>query len=48
MRILYGGSMTADNAAGILALPDVAGGLIGGASLEAGDFLGIIAVTPDA
>jgi triosephosphate isomerase len=33
-RILYGGSMNADNAAELLGLPDVDGGLVGGASLE--------------
>ena len=47
MRILYGGSMKADNAATILALPEVGGGLIGGASLTAGDFMGIIAAAPE-
>lgn len=36
--IIYGGSMKPDNASGILALPDVDGGLIGGASLKAADF----------
>ena len=41
MRILYGGSMKPDNAAGLLALPDVNGGLIGGASLNADDFIAI-------
>jgi len=35
VRILYGGSMKPDNAAGLLAQPDVNGGLIGGASLDA-------------
>ncbi len=38
MRILYGGSMNPKNAAELLALPDVDGGLIGGASLKADDF----------
>jgi triosephosphate isomerase len=38
MRILYGGSMNAQNAAELLAQPDIDGGLIGGASLKAGDF----------
>ena len=42
IRILYGGSMKPDNAAAILALPEVNGGLIGGASLKAGDFLAIV------
>jgi triosephosphate isomerase (TIM) len=40
-RILYGGSMKPDNAAGLLACPDVDGGLIGGASLVAESFLSI-------
>ena len=43
VRILYGGSMNADNAAALLAQPDIDGGLIGGASLKAADFLKIIA-----
>ena len=41
MRILYGGSMKPANAAELLALPDVDGGLIGGASLKAADFMAI-------
>jgi triosephosphate isomerase len=41
VRILYGGSVKADNAASLLAMPDVDGGLVGGASLDAGEFLGI-------
>ena len=41
VRILYGGSMKADNAAELLAKPDIDGGLIGGASLKAADFLAI-------
>ena len=41
-RILYGGSVKPDNAAGLFAQPDIDGGLIGGASLKATDFLGII------
>ncbi|WP_419897154.1 triose-phosphate isomerase [Roseomonas sp. USHLN139] len=41
LRILYGGSMKPSNAAAILALPHVDGGLIGGASLKAEDFLAI-------
>jgi len=40
-RILYGGSMKPDNAQSLLALPDVDGGLIGGASLVADDFWAI-------
>ncbi|MBP6894029.1 MAG: triose-phosphate isomerase [Pseudacidovorax sp.] len=43
IRILYGGSMNAANAASLLAQPDIDGGLIGGASLKAPDFLQIIA-----
>ena len=42
LRILYGGSVKASNAAQIFAQPDVDGGLIGGASLVADDFLGIV------
>jgi triosephosphate isomerase len=40
--ILYGGSVKPDNAAEILAVPEVGGALVGGASLKAADFLGII------
>lgn len=43
IRILYGGSMNAANAASLLAQADIDGGLIGGASLKAADFLTIIA-----
>jgi triosephosphate isomerase len=42
VSILYGGSMNADNAASLLAQPDVDGGLIGGASLKAPDFLSML------
>lgn len=42
VKILYGGSMNAANAATLLAQPDIDGGLIGGASLKAEDFLKII------
>ena len=41
--ILYGGSMKPGNAEDILAVPEVGGGLIGGASLMASDLLGIVA-----
>lgn len=41
MRVVYGGSMKPDNAAELLAQPDVDGGLIGGASLHAAQFLEI-------
>ena len=43
IHILYGGSMNAANAAQLLAQPDIDGGLVGGASLKAADFLAIIA-----
>lgn len=42
VRILYGGSVKASNAAAIFAMPDVDGGLIGGASLVAKEFLEIV------
>jgi triosephosphate isomerase (TIM) len=42
MAILYGGSMNAVNAAELLAQPDIDGGLVGGASLKAADFLSIV------
>jgi triosephosphate isomerase len=42
VSILYGGSMNAANAADLLAQPDVDGGLIGGAALQAADFLTIL------
>jgi triosephosphate isomerase len=43
VTIQYGGSVKPDNAPQLLACPDVDGALVGGASLNAGDFLGIIA-----
>lgn len=42
VRILYGGSVKPENAREILALPDVGGALVGGASLTAQSFLGIV------
>lgn len=45
IKILYGGSMNAVNAATLLAQPDIDGGLIGGAALKPQDFLKIIAAT---
>ena len=42
-RILYGGSVKAGNAPELFAMPDVDGGLIGGASLKADEFLSILA-----
>jgi len=43
IRLLYGGSVKPDNAEELLAIADVNGALVGGASLKAADFLGIIA-----
>jgi triosephosphate isomerase len=43
LRVLYGGSVKADNAALLFAMPDVDGGLIGGASLKSAEFAGICA-----
>ena len=42
VAILYGGSVKPDNAKEIFSKPDVDGGLIGGAALQANDFFGII------
>jgi len=42
VRVLYGGSMNADNAAELLALEDVDGGLVGGASLKPDSFAAIV------
>jgi triosephosphate isomerase len=42
LRILYGGSVKPDNAAGLLARQDIDGGLVGGACLKIDDFVGII------
>jgi triosephosphate isomerase len=44
MRILYGGSFKHDNAADLLALPDVDGALVGGASLDVDDFGAIVEI----
>ncbi|HOL37976.1 MAG TPA: triose-phosphate isomerase [Rubrivivax sp.] len=41
MRILYGGSVKGDNARLLFAMPDIDGGLIGGASLKAAEFIAI-------
>mgnify|MGYP006173996813 CR=1 FL=1 len=43
VRILYGGSVKADNAAELFAMPDIDGALVGGASLDAQEFLRIVA-----
>jgi triosephosphate isomerase len=45
-RLLYGGSVKPENAAEILAVPNVDGALIGGASLKASDFLAIVQAAP--
>ena len=42
VRILYGGSVKAANVAGIMSQPDVDGCLVGGASLDADEFIGIV------
>jgi len=44
VRILYGGSCKPDNAAELMALPDVDGALVGGASLDPGDFAAIVEI----
>ena len=46
LRLLYGGSVKPGNAVEILALEDVDGALVGGASLKAEDFLAIAAAAP--
>lgn len=45
VRILYGGSVKAGNAAALTSQPDVDGALVGGASLEAGEFAAIVKAT---
>jgi len=42
LRILYGGSVKPDNAAALMAQPDLDGALVGGASLDAASFLKIV------
>ena len=46
LRILYGGSVKPSNAGTILALPEVGGVLVGGASLKAADFKAIFSAVP--
>jgi triosephosphate isomerase len=46
VRLLYGGSVKPSNAKAILALPNVDGALVGGASLDAAQFLAIVAASP--
>jgi triosephosphate isomerase len=45
-RVLYGGSVKPDNAGELLALPDVDGALVGGASLDAESFAAIVDAAP--
>jgi triosephosphate isomerase len=47
-RILYGGSVKPDNAAALLACPNIDGALVGGASLKADSFAAIVAAAPKA
>jgi triosephosphate isomerase len=42
VRIVYGGSVKPDNVDGLLGQPDIDGALVGGASLQAGDFIRIV------
>jgi triosephosphate isomerase len=42
LRVLYGGSVKPDNVKGLMALPDVDGALVGGASLKADSFLKLV------
>jgi triosephosphate isomerase len=46
IRIQYGGSVKADNAAELLSQPDIDGALVGGASLKATDFAAIVKAAP--
>jgi triosephosphate isomerase len=45
IRIQYGGSVKPSNAAELMSMPDIDGGLVGGASLKAGDFVDIVRLT---
>ena len=47
MRILYGGSVTADNIAEFMRQPEIDGALVGGASLKADQFLSIVKQTSE-
>jgi len=47
MRLLYGGSVKAENAAELFAEEDIDGGLVGGASLKADDFVAIVKASQD-
>jgi triosephosphate isomerase len=47
LRIQYGGSVKPSNAAELMSMPDIDGGLVGGASLQAGDFCEIVRLTAE-
>lgn len=47
MRILYGGSVTADNIGEFMSQPDIDGGLVGGASLKSAEFVSIVRKTAE-
>jgi triosephosphate isomerase len=47
VRILYGGSVKANNIAGIMAQPDIDGALVGGASIDADEFVKIVRYQPE-
>jgi len=47
LRLLYGGSVKPDNAGALFAQPDIDGGLVGGASLDAEQFLAVCAACPE-
>jgi len=47
VRILYGGSVTANNIAEFISQPEIDGALVGGASLKADEFLGIVKRTSE-
>jgi triosephosphate isomerase len=48
MRILYGGSVTAANIGEFVSEPDIDGALVGGGSLKAAEFTGIVRITAQA
>ncbi len=48
VRIQYGGSIKPSNAAALMSMPDIDGGLVGGASLRADDFIAIVRLTAEA
>jgi triosephosphate isomerase len=47
LRILYGGSVTSANVAEFISLPEIDGALVGGASLKADEFVGIVEKTAE-